>query len=157
MRSALVAIHAVAGVAGLVTGLAALSPTRATDSWWWLRGLYPICIAILVVSVAVVVAIDWDGLDAVGRIAFSALTGLGAVMVYRIRRARLEASRRAEGWQERYIGHVYFTYISLWEGFVILPALNLPLPQLSVPLLALAVLLAGHVLLGRYKSRLLAV
>jgi hypothetical protein len=76
-------------------------------------------------------------------------------MVYRIRRARLDASRRAGGWQERYIGDVYFTYISLWEGFVILPALNLPLPHLSVPLLAVAVLLIGHVLLERYKTSLL--
>jgi hypothetical protein len=74
-------------------------------------------------------------------------------MGYRIVRARQEALTRGVDWQDRYIGHVYFTYISLWEGFVILPALNLPLPQISVPAVAIGVLLIGHALIGRYKSR----
>jgi hypothetical protein len=58
-----------------------------------------------------------------------------------------------DGWRERYINHVYFAYISLWEGFVILPALNLPLPQVAAPVVAIGVLLIGHVLITRYKRR----
>jgi hypothetical protein len=104
---------------------------------------------------ALLVAMDWGDLDAGARIAFAGLSGLGAVMGYRIVRARQAALTRPERWQDRYIGHVYFTYISLWEGFVILPALNLPLPQLSVPAVALGVLLIGHTLISRYKSRVL--
>jgi hypothetical protein len=155
MRTALVVIHASAGVGGLLTGLAALSPPRPTDNRGWLRRIYLVCVAILLGSLVLLVAVDWNGLDVGSRVAFSALTGLGAVMAFRIARAYREASLQAPNWRERYIGHVYFTYISLWEGFVILPALNLPLPQLSVPVVALAVLLIGHTLIGRYKTRVL--
>ncbi len=77
-------------------------------------------------------------------------------MANRLARASREASRREPRWQDRYVSHVYFTYISLWEGFVILPALNLPLPQLSVPAVAIAVLLIGHALIARYRARILA-
>lgn len=104
---------------------------------------------------AALVTIDWRTLEAGGRVAFAALSALGAVMAYRLARAHREASRRAPTWRERYIGDVYFTYISLWEGLVILPSLRLPLPQVSVPLVAVAVLLIGHALLARHKARIL--
>lgn len=156
LRTILVVIHASSGVGGLVTGLAALSPPRPADNRGWLRRLYLLCIAILLASLVALVAIDWNGLDTGSRVAFSALTALGAVMAYRITRAYRLASAQGANWQERYIGHVYFTYISLWEGFVILPALNLPLPQVSVPVVAIAVLLIGHALIARYKARVLA-
>jgi hypothetical protein len=156
LRTALVVIHAGAGVGGLLTGVFSLSPPRPTDNRRWVRLLYLLCIAILLASLVVLVWIDWDDLDVGSRVAFGALTGLGAVMAYRIARAHRLASAQEANWQERYIGHVYFTYISLWEGFVILPALNLPLPQLSVPLVAIAVLVVGHALITRYKARILA-
>jgi peptidoglycan/LPS O-acetylase OafA/YrhL len=156
MRTALVVIHASAGLGGLVTGLAALSPPRPIDNRRWLRRLYLACIAILLASMVALVTIDWNGVDTGARAGFAALSALGGVMVYRLARAHREASRGEANWQERYIGHVYFTYISLWEGFVILPALNLPFPQLSVPLVAVAVLLIGHALLARHNARILA-
>jgi hypothetical protein len=156
LRDALVVIHAAAGVGGLLTGLASLSPPRPTDNRGWVRRSYLVFIVILLASMVVLVMIDWASLDGGSRIAFSALVGLGAVMAYRIARAYRQGSAQEITSKERYINHVYFTYISLWEGFVILPALNLPLPQLSVPVVAIAVLLVGHVLIGRYKRRILA-
>jgi hypothetical protein len=157
MRTALVVIHASAGIGGLVTGVAALAPPRPITKRRRLRQTYLGSIAVLLASMVVLVAIDWSGLDAGGRLAFAALTGLGGAMAYRLVRAYREASLRGAGWQERYIGHVYFTYISLWEGFVILPALNLPLPPVSLPAVAIAVLLIGHALVTRFKARVLEV
>jgi hypothetical protein len=151
-----VVIHASAGVIGLFAGLGTLSPPQPGDNRSWLRAMYLLCIVILLAFLVALVIIDWDGLDTGSRIAFTALMGLGAVMGYRIVRARQVASARQPDWQGRYIDHVYFTYISLWEGFVILPALNLPLPQVTVPVVAVGVLLIGHVLISRYKSRVLA-
>ncbi|MPZ89077.1 MAG: hypothetical protein GEU81_13610 [Nitriliruptorales bacterium] len=107
-------------------------------------------------SLVVLIAVDWSGLNVAARIAFSGLTALGAVMAYRIVRSRQEASAQTGNWQGRYIGHVYFTYISLWIGFVIIPALNLPLPQVTVPLVAIAALAIGNVLVARYRRRVLA-
>jgi hypothetical protein len=156
LRTTLVVIHAASGVGGLITGWASLSPPRPGDGRGWWRRLYLVCIAALVASVVVLVAIDWASLDAGARVAFGGLTVLGAVMTYRIARARGEASARVMGWEGRYFDHVAFTYISLWEGFVILPALNLPLPQVSVPAAAVVVFVVAHGLLTRYKQRVSA-
>jgi hypothetical protein len=153
LRTLLVIIHAASGIGGLITGLASLSPPRPGDGRGWWRRLYLLCIAILVGSMVVLVAIDWAELDAVARVAFGGLTVLGAVMAYRITRSHGEASAQGPGWEGRYIDHVAFTYISLWEGFIILPALNLPLPQVSVPVAAVGVFLAAHFLISRYKRR----
>lgn len=156
LRTVLVIVHAGSGVVGLLAGPLSLSPPKPGDGRGWLRLLYLVCIAILLVSLVVLIAVDWSDLEVAARIAFSGLTGLGAVMAYRIVRSRQEASVQAGDWQERYIGHVYFTYVSLWIGFVIIPALNLPLPQVTVPLVAIAALVIGNVLIARYKRRVLA-
>jgi hypothetical protein len=78
LRSALVLIHASTGVAGLVTGLGALTPPRPVDNRRWLRRLYAVSITILVTSMVVLVAVDWTALDVVGRVAFVGLIGLGS-------------------------------------------------------------------------------
>ena len=154
LRAVLVMIHAAAGVGGLATGLFALIPPYAGDGRRWLRQAYLLCVALLLGSMVALVALDWSGLNGSSRLAFSALTGLGAVMAYRLVRAGQEARERRTGWPERYIHHVYFTYIALWIGFLVLPALNLPFPALSVPLAGLAVLLVGNALLSRFKPRI---
>jgi hypothetical protein len=42
-------------------------------------------------------------------------------------------------------------------GFVILlPALNLPMPQVTVPVIAVAILLTGQTLVGGYKRRVMS-
>lgn len=156
IRTALVVVHASAGIGGLITGLPALIPPVVGHDRRWMREAYVACLAILLTSMIALVTIDWNDLDAAGRIAFLALIGLGAIVGYRLARAHREAALRRDGWRERYVDHVYFTYISLWEGFVILPALNLPLPQVSVPLAAGAVLLIGHTSIARFRARVVA-
>jgi hypothetical protein len=155
IRTVLVLIHVAAGVGGLITGLVALAPPKPTDNRQWLRRLYATCIAVLLTAMVVLVAIDWADLDAIARVAFAALTGLGGVMAYRLVRAHREVTTQRPNWQERYIDHIFFTYISLWEGFVILPALNLPASYVTVPFVAISVLLLGHALISRYKARIL--
>lgn len=154
LRTVLVIIHASAGVAGLLVGLPSLAPDPAT-SRTWLRRLYAACIAVLLASMVSMIAVDWGQLETGARIAFGGLAGLGAVMVYRLRCAHREARVQDVGWQLRYIGHVYFTYISLWVGFLIVPALNLPSPQLAAPLVVAATLTTGHMLIARYQRRVL--
>jgi cobalamin synthase len=157
MRNILVVAHAGAGIAGLIAGLGSFAPPRDADGRSWVRWTYLALIAVMFVTLIALVAVDWEGLDTTARIAFTALAGLAAVMMLRIVLALRVASSREPGWEGRYIGHVYFTYISLWMGFVILPALNLPMPQLTVPVIAVVVLLIGRALLGRYKRGVLSV
>jgi hypothetical protein len=156
MRTILVVAHAGAGIAGLVAGLASFAPPPEDDGRAWVRWVYVALITVMFVTLIALVAVDWEGLDTTARIAFTALTGLAAVMMLRIVLAVRVASSREPGWEGRYIGHVYFTYISLWMGFVILPALNLPMPQVTVPVIAVVVLLIGRTLVGRYKRGVLS-
>lgn len=161
LRGVVVGVHAAAGILGLVAGVWAFAPPRADDrdrdqrrNQDRIRRLYLPCIAVLLVTLAVLIALDWVDLDAGARVAFLALAGLAAVMLYRLVLAGREARARAAGWQRRYVQHVYFTYVSLWIGFLVLPALNLPLPQVTVPLAAAAVLVIGSILVKRYKRSL---
>ena len=156
IRTVLVVIHAGAGIAGLATGIPSFALPRGGDGRSWVRWVYLACIAIMFVTLIALVVLDWEGLDTTARVAFTALTGLAAVMMLRIVLAARVVSSHEPGWEGRYIGHVYFTYISLWMGFVVLPALNLPMPQVTVPVIAAAILLTGQTLVGRYKRRVLS-
>ncbi|NDL60245.1 hypothetical protein [Phytoactinopolyspora mesophila] len=156
MRTALVILHAAPGVAGVLTGLLALSPPRPDDGRRRWRDLYVGCIAILIVGMVALVVYDWAELDTAARVAFAGLGGLAAIMGFRLWRAHREASDQPHGWQRRYIDHVFFTYVSLWIGLLIVPALNTPAPQVAVPIVVLAVLGTGHVLLTRYKRGVLS-
>lgn len=154
MRTALVFLHATPGVVGLLVGVPTLRPPRPGDGRGRWRLIYALCIALVATGLVALLAYDWGTLDATARAAFTGLACLAIVMGYRLRSARSEPARRRDGWQERYVRHVYFTYVSLWIGFLIIPALNLPLPQVGVPFTVVAVLLMGNRLIGQYKERL---
>lgn len=153
IRTLLVSLHAGGGVAGLLLGLWLLAPAAA-DRRRWLRLGYWLCLTVLVGTLVPLIALDWPDLPTGARVGFLALLGLAGVMVYRLARAEHERRTRAGGWDGRYVDHVYFTYVALWIGFLIVPALNLPLPAVSAPLTGVAVLAVGNVLLAAYKRRL---
>jgi hypothetical protein len=75
-------------------------------------------------------------------------------MLFRIYRAHRLAVGREPGWERRYVGHVYFTYISLWVGFAIIPSLRSPNPGLWIPIAVVSVLTAGALLVHRYERRI---
>jgi len=154
LRNVLVVLHAGSGIAGLLAGLWAMSPPRPDDGREWVRRLYPACLATLFVTLIAMIVVDWSDLDSGGRIAFVALAGLAAFLLWRLVLAERESRTRSAGWQQRYVSHVYFTYVSLWIGFLILPALNSPIPFVLAPLAVAVVLVVGGVLVGRYKRQL---
>lgn len=156
LRDGIVVVHASAGIVGLVTGLAAIPPTRPPRVPRWIRSLYPVCLVVLLTSLVALIIVDWQRLPLASRLAYTGLAALAAVMVWRMLRALREAAARADGWRSRYLAHVYFTYIALWIGFLVLPALDLPYPQVSVPIVVIGALLLGNVLVTRYRRRLLA-
>ncbi|WP_166352946.1 hypothetical protein [Phytoactinopolyspora limicola] len=156
MRTGLVLLHAAPGVAGVLAGLLSLSPPRPDDGRHHWRRLYVACVTVLIVGMVALIVYDWTDLDAAARVTFTGLAGLAAVMGWRLWLAHREASAQRTGWQRRYVDHVYFTYVTLWIGLLIVPALNTPMPQVAVPIVVLAVLTTGHVLLKRYKREVLS-
>lgn len=153
LRTVLVVIHAGAGIAGLLVGLSAITPDPPRGWWRWLRRAYVPCVAVLLASLAALLVVDWGGLATGARIAFGGLAGLAAVLAIRLVLAHREVTAERPGWQGRYIGHVSFSYISLWVGFLVLPALNLPYPQFTVPVVVVAVIGTGAILVSRYRRR----
>lgn len=152
-RELLVAIHATSGIAGLIVGIAVFAPpaTRNTRRSW--RIAYGALLAVLAGSLLALIVFDWAGLDATARIAFSGLLALAIVMLYRLFLAdRLVGSAQPD-WRRRYVGHVYFTYVSLWVGFAIVPALRSGNPGLWIPVAVAAVLTTGTLLVRHYESR----
>jgi ABC-type uncharacterized transport system permease subunit len=154
LRNVLVVVHAASGIIGLFAGLGTMAPPRPDDRRGWVRRLYLACIATLLVSLVALIVVDWSDLDNGGRIAFVALAGLAVYLVWRLVQADREGRTRSSGWQQRYVGHVYFTYVSLWIGFLILPALNSSIPFVLAPLAVAVPLVAGSILIGRYKRQL---
>jgi hypothetical protein len=54
------------------------------------------------------------------------------------------------------MNHIYFTYISLWEGLFIVGLLDLGASAWLVGAVAVGVLIVGGILFNRYKHRITA-
>lgn len=148
-------VHIAAGVLGLILGPSVFTAVGRRGGRPVLRWAYQSSLVVLVVAVAGAVAAHWAELDAGGRAVFGGLIVLGAVIVARGQLALRTLRQRRAGWQQRYLDHVYFTYVSLWQGFVIVAVLDTDLPVWLVPVVAVGILVAGAALLGWYKRRVL--
>ncbi len=83
---------------------------------------------------------------------FSVLIGLAVVMATRVILAFRVARELPEGWRASYLNHVYFTYISLWEGLFIVGLFDLGAPAWLIVLVAGGVLAVGATLFYGYKG-----
>lgn len=153
-RELLVTIHAGSGIAGLLAGLAVFSPPRSREDRLTFRLGYGTLLFVLVVSLLGLIIVDWADLELGARLAFSGLTVLGLVMVARFILAHRLALSDTPDSDRRYVKHIYFTYVSLWVGFAILPALRSDSPGLWIPVAVIGVLGLGSFLIRRYERTL---
>lgn len=151
LRTVFLVIHVSAGAVGLVLGLLTFRLRAGRPGP--IRLGYAVSLGVLSVSLVGMLVIDWSELAAGAQLGFAALAVLSVVMIYRIVRAFAAAQSAAPGWQERYVVHVFFTYIALWIGFVAVLALRLPYPQIAVPVVAVGTLLIGQALVRAYHRR----
>lgn len=136
-RDLLIALHAAGCGTAFVSGLGAFAAPRRR----FLLSAYIWSLSAGVLAVALVVAIDWRGLDTGSQAAFAALLALGAYMVRRASRAvRLLGRSRPE----QALADIGFTLIALLDGFAIILALGLGLATPAVIALAIAVVVAGR-------------
>ena len=151
LRTVFLSLHVAGGVLGLLVGLFAFHPPETPDFRLAIRRTYGAAIGVLAIFLVAIVALDWSSLGATQRIIFSILIGLAAVIVTRLYLAFELVRRQPAGWQIPYINHIYFTYISLWEGFFIVSLIDLGAPGWLVGAVAVGVLVVGGLLVSRYK------
>ncbi|MFI5958832.1 hypothetical protein [Cryptosporangium sp. NPDC051539] len=92
------------------------------------------------------IVLDWPGLPTAKRLTFSGLALLG---LYLLRRtyAAVHALRTQD--PLKFVGHVGFVLISLFDGFAIVSALDLHLPGVAVALSAVLGVVVGVVAVRR--------
>jgi hypothetical protein len=135
--------HAVAATVALLVGLnlmflsARRTPSPTSRVRFYLVGLIA-TVAFLVIALAV----EWDEITTGERISFSALSLLALVMVLRGARgsSRFGAQDAAP---VDHLDDIAFTVIALFDGFVIVAAIDLGLPVWVVVLVAVAGVIAG--------------
>ncbi len=147
VHTVLIAAHAAAGLAAFAAGCLALARRSYFTVYLW-------SLVSLVVFLAAAVAVDWSGLDTASRTLFAALAALGGYMIWRAVQARQLQQVTSLQHRGRHIDHIGFTLVALFDGFVIILALDLGAPAWLAIVIALAGIAAGHTTLGRLKRQL---
>jgi hypothetical protein len=151
LRIIFLSLHVAGGVLGLLVGLFSFSPPQTRDFRLWLRRAYAAAIGVLAILLVGLVVLDWSSLGPTPRIVFVALIGLAAVIVTRLFLAFRLARQQPPGWQVTYMNHIYFSYISLWEGFFIVGLIDLGAPAWLVGAVAVGVLVVGGIVFNVFK------
>ncbi|HEV2528795.1 MAG TPA: hypothetical protein VGT61_10140 [Thermomicrobiales bacterium] len=143
---ALIVLHAVAATVAFGAGLAVIRPPRDLDSgfvrlWAW-------SLVAMLVFVAGAIAAHWGDLATVTRAVYLGLLGLGGVMV-----ARAWLARRAPDQHHAWIHHVGFTLIALFDGFVIVAAIDLGAPAWVAVIAGVMGVLVGRWFVDRIGRR----
>jgi hypothetical protein len=146
----LIGAHALCGLTCFVAGVAAL---RLSAPGSLVFRIYLTALVGLVVFLLAAVAYDWPRLDGTSRYVFTGLFALGLYMLWRGIRASARIAGQASGWRPKYIDDVGFTLISLFDGFVIVLAIDLGAPGWLVGVIAVAGVVLGIVGIRAAKAR----
>jgi hypothetical protein len=150
-HTVLIILHATAALVCFTAGVLSLGLRTATSGR--LR-LYLASLLAMLLFMAVAIAVDWAGLDPTARLIFLGLGGLGLYMAWRAGRAATRLRRQDPGWRPRYLDDIGFTLVALFDGFVIVAAIDLGAPVWLVILIAVVGVGGGIQAMNRVKARL---
>jgi hypothetical protein len=143
VRVAAIVVHTAAGVLAFGFGLTIIGAAR--DSRRPLRfRAYQASLVVLVATLLLAIALDWGDLDSGTRVAFSLLVVLALFMVWRADRAGRLRTDASVGARQTLIDHVGFTLVALFDGFVIVSAIDLDLPAWAVVVIGVLGVAIGH-------------
>jgi hypothetical protein len=151
LHNTFIALHALAGVICFAAGI--LSLGLLTPASWRFTTYLGSLVGLLVFMVAAIAA-HWSELDTATQLIYSGLVVLGLVMLARALRGRSRLARRSSGWRAGYLDDVGFTLISLFDGFVIVGAIDLNVPGWLVAVIAVAGVVGGVLAMRQVKKRL---
>jgi hypothetical protein len=149
LHTVLITVHAVAATIAFAAGLLSAPAGRYL-------GVYRGGIAVMAAALVPAVVLDWSTTDPVARIVFAGLIVLAAVMVVRAELAARQPPARNGGPTAAYLEHIGFTLISLADGFAVVTAVRSGAPAWAVGVLAVGVVVIGHLTLQLAKRRLIA-
>ena len=144
LHTTMIALHAAAGVAAFVAGCLALFPPQAEQRAHQLFGVYLVSLWLMIVFLLGAMAAHWQQLGTGEQLIFGGLLLLGLYMGWRALSARGLLRRRSEQWRLPYMEHLGFTLIALWDGFVIVLAIDLGAPGWLVIVLAVLGVVVGN-------------
>lgn len=147
----MIILHTVAGAAAFAVGVVALQPERVRRHTW-LPTLLAVLVTGLVVFMVGAMAAHWGDLNAAARTVFCVLTVLALYMLHRALRARAASAHLTGPGQGRYMDDVGFVLVALFNGFVIVSALDLNAPSWAVGSLVLLAVLVGHHAIAQAKD-----
>ncbi len=146
LHTAFVVLHALSGLIAFGLGIAALRQARWFDP-------FLAALVAMAVFLAAAVARSWADLDEGTRLVFAGLGVLAAVMLVRAVAARGRLRPAGQPAHPAYVGHVGFVLISLFDGFVVVAALDLGGPGWLAVAAAVAGVALGHLALGPERRR----
>lgn len=157
MRTFFLSLHVAGGAAGLFLGAFAMQPPLVHASRLLVRRAYAAALIVLLVFLTATVGVDWPGLQVGQQVIYAVLIALAAFMVARVLLAFRVAGLQPAGWETKYMNHIYFTYVSLWEGLLIVGLFDLGAPTWLIAAVAAGVLIVGTSVYNRYRGRLLSI
>jgi hypothetical protein len=141
-----IVLHAASGVVAFGAGCVAVRRQSFFPWYFWALALLD---AFMVLSVAA----GWSAMGTVSRAVFSGLIVLGGYMM--VRAVQASRTRPVSGARPSapYLDHLGFTLIALFEGFIIVLAIDLGAPAWLVVILAVAGVVAGNLSIRRLKAQ----
>lgn len=152
VHAILVSAHALAGIFSFVIGCAIIfSRKHFFDRRSF--SLYLWCLTAMVVFLAGAILIWWAEYTMVEHVAFSGLFILAVYMAYRAFEAHSLVKTQRINRKSVYLDHIGFTLIALFEGFLIVTAINLRSPKWLIALIAVVGVIAGRWTVGMAANR----
>jgi hypothetical protein len=153
LHTIMIVLHAAAGVTAFVAGCLVLRPPDAEPRAHRLFQVYLVSLGSMVVFLLGAMAAHWRQLGTAEQVIFGGLLLLGLFIAWRALAARSLLGRRSGGWRLPDMEHVGFTLIALWDGFVVVLAIDLGAPGWLVAALAVLGVVVGSRALHAAEAR----
>ncbi len=150
LHTILIAGHAASGIAAFAFGYKGLRPRAQRVSSTF--RLYIGALWLIVLLLLIVVTIDWVMLGLTSRLIFGALSLFALFIGWRGWQAFENLHRRVLDWEGAYVENVGFTLIALFDGFVIIGALDLGAPIWLVLAIGLLGIVVGRYAINRVRK-----
>jgi hypothetical protein len=147
----LIVLHALSGVIAFVAGWMSIIRLR-TKPLSGLLWLYLGSLVGLVVFMSGAILIDWPQLSTVQLLIYLGLFALGIYMLVQGYQAYAVQQKHDQGWKVSYVDHVGFTLIALFDGFVIVSAIDLGVPAWGVVVIGVLGVVVGRYAINRARS-----